>query len=101
MNYVQFEQEIKKIDPGFSITPNINRRATDGNTIGLCNIFYNGKNYDLPVVADEIKEEPDPGYRYTFPNGYAARIWSTEEVKARLEQFLVDLKGGKLEEDYE
>lgn len=95
-----FEAEIKKLDPKFSILPNPNNLAGGENPVGLNNIFYDGKNYDLPVCPDVIRDTIDPGYRFVFRNGYAARFWSTEEVIARLKVFLEQLNGGKLDEDY-
>lgn len=96
-----FEVEIKKIDPLFSILPNPNNLPSSENPVGLNNIFYDGKNYDLPVCADVIKDTIDPGYRYTFRNGYASRFWAYDEIIARLHSFLEMLKSGKLKEDYE
>jgi hypothetical protein len=98
MNYIDFEKEIQKLDPRFTIVPNPNRGATNGNTVGLNNIMFEGANYDLPVVADEIKENVDPGYFYIFPNGYSSRIWSQGEVIARLTDFLT--KVDELKEVY-
>lgn len=91
MNTQEFEKRIQEIDPRFTIVPNPNRGANNGNRVGLNNIFFEGTNYDLPVVADEIKEEVDPGYFYIFPNGYNSRMWSQGEVIARLEEFLKNL----------
>ncbi len=95
MNYLDFEKVIQKIDPRFTIAPNANRGAVNGNKVGLNNIFFEGANYDLPVVADEIKEEVDNGYFYIFPNGYSARMWSQAEVIGRLETFLKDFDKNK------
>lgn len=89
-----FEQEIKKLDDGFSIVPNPNRQ-------GLSNIFYQGRNYDLPVVSSyEIPEEVDEGKRYEFPNGMSVRLWSTREVMTRLEKFIKDFKEQKYDDLY-
>lgn len=96
----EFEVVIQKLDPKFTITPNMNRQANNENKIGLNNIFYEGRNFDLPVVADVVKDTIDPNHRYTFPNGYAPRIWTSQEIVSRLEAFLVNLKSGKLDEDY-
>lgn len=91
MIYTDFEKRIQEIDPRFTIIPNGNRGPVNGNRVGLNNIMFEGTNYDLPVVADEIKEEIDPGYFYIFPNGYSSRMWSQGEVIARLEDFLKNL----------
>lgn len=77
-----FLKEIQAIDSRFTIVPNENRK-------GLANIFFEGNNYDLPVLPlDEIKDEADPTYYYTFPNGYSARYWSRADVIPRLKDFL-------------
>lgn len=82
MKTADFEKEIQKLDEGFTIIPNPNRQ-------GLANIFYQGRNYDLPVVSSyEVKEEPDPHYVYEFPNGIRARLWSQSEIIPRLKTFL-------------
>lgn len=98
MIYTDFEKKIQEIDPRFTIVPNSNRGATNGNRVGLNNILFEGANYDLPVVADEIKEEIDNNYFYIFPNGYSSRLWSQGEVIARLEDFIK--KADKLKEIY-
>lgn len=88
MIFTDFEKVIQKIDPRFTIIPNPNRTATNGNKVGLNNILFEGINYDLPVIADEIKENIDNSYYYIFPNGYNSRIWSQGEVIGRLKDFL-------------
>lgn len=88
----EFEIEIQKIDQRFTIIENPNRP-------GLSNIFFNGKNYDLPVISStEIRDEIDTAYQYEFPNGMRARFWSKGEVTARLEDFLKKFKAGSLTE---
>ena len=91
MNSIEFEQELKNLDKRFSVLPNPNRP-------GLSNIFFAGKNFDLPVISsNEIKEEVDQGYRYEFPNGMRARYWSKPEILARIEDFLKDFNKGKFD----
>jgi hypothetical protein len=93
MKINEFEQEIKKIDEGFSVTQNPNPGRE-----GLSNIFFRGRNYDLPVISSyEIKDEPDPSYMYEFPNGVRARLWSKSEVIPRLEQFIKDFNDNKFD----
>lgn len=88
MNSTDFEREIQAIDPRFSVVENPNRP-------GLSNIFYDGKNFDLPVISTHnIKDEIDSSHRYEFPNGMSARHHSKQEILDRLEQFLVDYAGG-------
>jgi len=82
MNSTEFEKEIQKLSKDFTVRENPNRP-------GLSNIFYKGKNYDLPVISTHlIKEEIDPGYRYEFPNGTQARMWAQGEILDRLRAFL-------------
>lgn len=94
MTTQEFEQKIQAISPKFSIKPNLNRP-------GLNNIFFDGKNYDLPVVADDVREEVDTGYTYEFPNGYAPRMWTQGEIEEKLKTFLTQFTNGELKEDYE
>jgi hypothetical protein len=95
MNSQQFEQEIKKLDPRFSIVPNPNRP-------GLSNIFFEGRNYDLPVIpSDDIRQEPDISYRYVFNAGMNARHNSVSDVMPRLEAFLEAHKKGAMKDLYD
>jgi hypothetical protein len=85
MNANDFEIELKKLDKRFSIEENPNRP-------GLSNIFYDGKNYDLPAIStNDIRDEIDPAYQYEFPNGFRARFWSKGEVLSRIEVFLKNM----------
>lgn len=91
MNASDFEKEIQALDPQFSVRENANRP-------GLSNIFFKGKNFDLPVISTHlILDTVDPSHRYQFPNGMFARYWSSVEVIDRLKQFLIDYKEGKYE----
>ena len=95
MTASDFEQELKEIDPQFSVIDNPNRP-------GLSNIFYGGQNYDLPVLStNDIKDEVDPSYIYEFPNGYRARLWSKPEIMSRIEQFLRQVKSKDFKKNYE
>ena len=95
MKTIDFEQKIKELDPRFSVVPNPNRP-------GLSNIFFEGRNYDLPVLpSDEIKEEPDNTYRYQFPNSFSARFNSMSEVMPRLTQFLEQFNKGDMQGLYD
>lgn len=80
MKTIDFEKELKEINPGLAIIPNPNRE-------GLSNIKLNGKDV-CPVPADEIKEDPDPEYRYRFPNGMMARHNSRKEALAKVDAIL-------------
>lgn len=88
MTAAQFEKVIKKLDKRFGISDNLNRP-------GLTNIFFDGMNYDLPVIpTHNIKEEVDLAYRYEFPNGMRPRHHTRSEVIDRLKQFLKDYENG-------
>lgn len=94
MHSKDFEKELKDIDPRFSIVENVNRP-------GLSNIFFDGKERDLPVVStDLIKDEVDMGYRYEFPNGMRARFWTRAEILGRIEAFLKQVNSGEYEDLY-
>jgi hypothetical protein len=93
MTSKEFEIEIQKLSPDFSVVENNNRP-------GLSNILYKSRNYDLPVIPTQnIKDEKDKDYRYEFPNGMSARFWSRPEVVARLEDFLKNFES--IKENYE
>lgn len=92
MTAKELEKELQALDPNFSVVDNPNR-------IGLSNIFYGGKNYDLPTVStNDIPLEPDPRKTYQFPNGMNPRLWSKGEIMARIQDFLKNY--GKYEEAY-
>lgn len=82
MTSAEFEIELKKIDSRFSVVPNENRP-------GLSNIFFEGMNYDLPVIStNDIRDNIEPSYVYEFPNGLRSRFWSKGEILGRIESFL-------------
>ena len=86
MTSTEFEQELKALDRRFSVVDNPNRP-------GLSNIFFEGKNYDLPAISTfDIRDEVDAAYIYEFPNGLRARFWSKPEIVARVEDFLKNMK---------
>ncbi len=91
MNAAEMEQVLQKLDKRFSVSDNPDRP-------GLSNIFFEGKNYDLPVISsNDIRVEPDASYVYEFPNGLRARFWSKGEILGRVEDFLKRFKEGKIE----
>jgi len=91
MTSQEFEQELKAIDPRFSVGEN-------PNNIGLSNIFFEGRNYDLPVIStNDIRDEVDQSHRYEFSNGMRARFWSKSEVLGRITDFLEKQKAGKID----
>lgn len=95
MNAKDFEVKLKELDERFSVVDNPNRP-------GLSNIFFMGKNYDLPVISTNlIKEEVDQGYRYQFPNGMFARYWTQGEILGRCEDFIKAFKDGQYSDLYE
>jgi hypothetical protein len=87
MNHSDFDKEIKAIDPGFSIINNPNHA-------GLYNIMYHGKNYDLPPIGEEVKEELST---FAFSNDYVGKLQPREAVLARLTQFVEQYKRGDWE----
>jgi len=87
MHSTEFAKELQKIDPQFTVVENPNRP-------GLSNIFYAGKNYDLPVIATaDVRAEVEPAYQYEFPNGMRARHWTQSEIIGRCEAFLKNVAG--------
>jgi hypothetical protein len=89
MKTLEFEKEIQKIDPRLTIVTNPNRP-------GLANIKLDGRDV-CPVPADEIQEQPDPNYTYTFPNGMIARHNSCEDARNKIHQILkyIETEEGK------
>ena len=88
MDSKAFEKEIQKLDKRFMVSDNLNRP-------GLTNIFFDGMNYDLPVIpTHNIKEEIDLSYRYEFPNGMRPRHHTQSEVIDKLKVFLKDWENG-------
>lgn len=61
MTNAEFEKELKELDSRLSIIPNPNFPQ-------LANIKLNGKDVS-PIPNDDIREEEDPSYSMTFPNG--------------------------------
>ena len=95
MTSKELELQLQAKDSRFSIVDSQNRP-------GLSNIFFDGRNYDLPVVSTMfIKEEVDRNHRYEFPNGASARFWSKQEILDRIDGFLKSFNDGKLSEIYE
>lgn len=89
MTSQDFEQELQQIDSRFTVIPNPDRP-------GLSNIFFEGKNYDLPVISsNDIRDEADPAYQYEFPNGMRSRFWSKGEIVGRIEDFLKKVEGNR------
>lgn len=90
----ELEKELQALDDRLTVVPNPNRA-------GLSNIFFDGKNYDLPVVStNNIKDEIDMSYRYEFPNGTMARYWSKGEIVDRITDFIQKMKDGKILDAY-
>ncbi len=90
MNAAELQDELKQLDPRFSLIENPNRP-------GLSNIFFGGVNYDLPPVSSfDIREEEDLAHTYEFPNGWRAPYYTHPAIIARCEKFLQDFKAGKL-----
>ena len=94
MTSKEFEAEIRKLDPRFTVIDNPNWPL-------LSNIMFEGKNYDLPAISkNDIKEEIDFTYRHDF-GSMQARYWSRPEIVGRLEAFLKLFKDNKIQEFYD
>lgn len=86
MTSKELEVELQALDSRLTVVPNPDRE-------GLSNIFFEGKNYDLPVVSTEdIREEPDAAHYYRFPNGLNSRFWSHDEIVGRIKDFLTKIE---------
>jgi len=82
MTSKDLEVELQALDPRLTVVPNPDR-------VGLSNIFFEGRNYDLPVVStNDIREEPDASHYFQFPTGLRARFWAHSEIVGRVEDFL-------------
>lgn len=91
MTSLEFEQVLQAIDPRFTVVENPNNK-------GLSNIFFEGKNYDLPVIStNDIRDEVDQSYRYEFANGIRSRFWTKGEILGRVEDFLTKVKAGQID----
>lgn len=68
----QFIDELLAIDPRVTVINNPNFPE-------LKNVKFLGQDIS-PIPANEITEEPDQDYRFTFPNGMSGRHKSRIEV---------------------
>ena len=84
MQTKDFEKKLKELDSRLSIVENPNRP-------GLSNIKLDGRDI-CPVPSGEIKEEADPTYFYTFPNGAQGRHKSQKEALAMVEHTIEFIK---------
>lgn len=84
MKTSDFAKELKELDPRLTVDPNPNRP-------GLSNIKVEGKDI-CPIPSDEIKEETDPHYFYTFPNGMMAAHNSRQEALVKVQKILDYIK---------
>lgn len=84
MKTSDFALKIKEIDPRLTIVPNPNRE-------GLSNILLDGHDV-CPVPSDEIKDEDDPRYYYTFPNGFSSPHNSVASATDKIHHLLEKLK---------
>lgn len=90
MTSSEMEQELKEIDSRLSVVENPNRP-------GLSNIFFMGKNFDLPAISTHlITDEIDNSNRYEFPNGWSQRHHTRPEIIEKVKLFLSNFKAGKL-----
>lgn len=80
----ELEAELKELDPRIEIRPNTNRP-------GLANVMLGGRDI-IPCPTEDIREEPDPTYFYTFPNGMQGRHKSRQEILDRVKHILEYIK---------
>lgn len=92
MKTIDFEKELKAMNKDLEIVENPNRP-------GLSNIKLKGIDI-CPVPSDEIKDEPDPKYTYTFPNGMIARHKSRVEALGQVNQVLEAIKTPEGKRDF-
>ncbi len=76
--------ELKALDERLEVVENPNR-------VGLSNVKLLGKDI-CPVPTGIIKDEPDPSYYYTFPNGWSARHKSYNETMDMVKDTLEKIK---------
>jgi hypothetical protein len=82
--FPDFEKELKAIDPRLTIIRNPNRPQ-------IANIKLEGRDV-CPIPAEEIFDQPDPGYKITLPNGWEAQHKSRPEALARVHSILDMIK---------
>jgi hypothetical protein len=80
----EVETELQKLDPRFEVRLNSNRP-------GLANVLLDGRDV-IALPAEEIREDVDPTYFYTFPNGMQGRHKSYNEVMERSKYILEYIK---------
>lgn len=80
----EFQTELKALDPRLSIVSNPNFPQ-------LANIKLNGKDI-TPIPNDDIREEEDPTYTMTFPNGMCRPHRSRQTALALVTNTLERLK---------
>lgn len=79
-----FLVELKTLDSRLDIVEN-------PNCPGLSNIKLEGKDI-CPIPSDEIQEESNPNYSYTFPNGHMARHNSRADALNKVNHILEYIK---------
>ena len=84
MKTSDFLKELKEIDARLDIIEN-------PNCPGLSNIKLEGRDI-CPVPSEDIREESDPNYSYSFPNGYIARHNSRQDALNKVHHTLEYIK---------
>lgn len=82
--FPDFADELKGLDQGITVVPNPNRPQ-------LANVFLRGVEI-CAIPVSEIREEPDPSYTITFPNGFVAKHKSRQEALAIVKGVLENIK---------
>ena len=70
--YLNLQEELQKMDPRITVETNSNRP-------GLANVKLDGRDI-IACPTDDIRDESDPTYYYTFPNGMQGRHKSYGEI---------------------
>ena len=92
MKIADFEKELQAIDDRLSIIPNPNRPQ-------IANIKLQGRDI-CPIPAQEIFDDPDPGYKITLPNGWEAQHQCRTGALARVHSTLELIKTREGEDQF-
>ncbi len=82
-----FEAELKAIDKRLDIVPNPHRMPNEENRTGISNIKLDGQDV-CPIPSDDIFDEPNLNFGYTFPNGLKARFKTRPEALGEVQRIL-------------
>lgn len=80
----ELQTELKQLDERLEVVPNSNRP-------GLANVKLEGRDI-TPCPLEDIREDIDPTYFYTFPNGMQGRHKSYGEIIDSVKRILEMVK---------